>query len=145
MLLSRTRLYRIFDHMKQRCYNKNNERYKDYGKRGINVCNEWLHDFMVFREWALNNGYNDTLTIDRIDVNGNYEPSNCRWVDNLTQQNNKRDNVFLTYNGKTQTMAQWSRELGINRHTINKRHQRGYTDKECLFGRDNQCLRGTMN
>lgn len=133
----RTRLYRIFDHMKQRCYNKNNNRYKHYGGRGIVVCDEWNSDFDVFYNWAYENGYDDTLTIDRIDVNGNYEPSNCRWITNLEQQNNKRNNVLLTYNGKTQTMAQWARELNINRYTVIKRHQRGYSDKECLFGRDN--------
>lgn len=145
MILSRTRLYRIFDHMKQRCYNKHNTRYKDYGGRGIEVCNEWCNNFQVFSDWSMSNGYKEDLTIDRIDVNGNYEPSNCRWVDNVTQQNNKRNSVYLTYNGKSQTMAQWSRELGINRHTLNKRHQRGYTDTECLFGRVKQCHHGTMN
>lgn len=70
-------------------------------------------------------------------VNGDYEPNNCRWITNLEQQNNKRNNVYLTFNGKTQTMAQWSKELNINYNTLNGRHLRGYTDKECLFGRDN--------
>lgn len=88
--LSRSRLYNIWQAMKTRCYNKNHKFYKDYGGRGIKICKEWQHDFMSFREWAVNNGYKDSLTIDRIDVNGNYEPSNCRWVTMSVQNKNKR-------------------------------------------------------
>lgn len=88
---SRTRLYNIWQAMKTRCYNKNHKFYKDYGGRGIEICKEWQHDFMSFREWSINNGYDDDLTIDRIDVNGNYEPSNCRWADMKTQNQNKRN------------------------------------------------------
>lgn len=130
-----TRLYKIYDKMKQRCYNKNVRNYHDYGERGIKVCDEWLNDFMVFYTWSFENGYKEDLTIDRINVNGNYEPSNCRWVDNETQQNNKRNSVYLTYNGKTQSIAQWSRELRLKQSTLYYRYHRGYTDTECLFGR----------
>lgn len=131
-----TRLFKTLNRMKQRCYNKNTPNYKNYGGRGIVVCDEWLNNFMKFYNWAINNGYDDNLTIDRIDVDGNYEPNNCRWITNLEQQNNKRNNVLLTYKGKTQTMAQWCKELNINYNTLSGRHYRGYTDKECLFGRD---------
>lgn len=130
-----TRLYSILDKIKQRCYNKNHTAYKNYGGRGVKVCNEWLNDFMTFYDWSMNHGYKDTLTIDRIDVNGNYEPDNCRWVDRKTQANNRRNNVYLTYNGKTQTMKEWSRELGVKYKTIFYRHKQKWTDKECLFGK----------
>lgn len=87
---SRTRLYRIWQAMKTRCYNKRNKFYSCYGDRGIRVCEEWEHDFLSFRTWALENGYSENLSIDRIDVDGNYEPSNCRWADSHTQNINKR-------------------------------------------------------
>lgn len=131
---SSTRLYRTWTRMKTRCYNKKFQHYKSYGGRGIKVCDEWLHDFMAFYNWAVSHGYNDNLTIDRIDVNGDYEPNNCRWLTNEEQQNNKRNNIHLTYKGKTQTISQWANELGIKRDLIWSRYQRGYIDTACLFG-----------
>lgn len=131
-----TRLYNIWLNSKQRCYNTKSRDYKDYGERGIKICDDWLHDFMSFYDWAMSNGYQENLTIDRIDVNGNYEPSNCRWVDQKTQQNNKRTNVHLTYNGITKTMSEWASELNIKYELIQTRHYRKWSDKECLFGRD---------
>lgn len=130
-----TRLYRIYSNMKKRCYNSNMINYKNYGGRGIKVCNEWLDNFMTFYDWAMDNGYRDDLTIDRIDINGNYEPANCRWLTYKQQANNRRNNVYLTYDGKTQTMKEWADELNIPYSRINCRHRRGYTDKECLFGK----------
>ena len=130
----KTRLYRTWSRIKTRCYNKNFQHFKHYGGRGITVCDEWLHDFMAFYDWAISNGYADNLTIDRIDVDGNYEPSNCRWITNEEQQNNRRNNIHLTYKGKTQTITQWANELGIKRDLIERRYHRGYIDKACLFG-----------
>lgn len=131
-----TRLYNTYSHMKERCYNKHNKHYKDYGARGIIICNEWKDDFQAFYDWSINNGYKDNLTIDRIDNNKGYSPSNCRWVNAKTQANNRRSNIYLTYNGKTQTISQWSDELGIPRGRIYMRKNKyKYTDKECLFGK----------
>lgn len=109
-----TRIYSIYHDMKRRCYNPNRKNYKNYGAKGISVCNEWRDDFVSFYEWAIKNGYTDKLTIDRIDNNGNYCPENCRWVDRKIQNNNKSNNHLVTYNGKTQTLKKWSEELGLD-------------------------------
>ncbi|MDR0475049.1 MAG: hypothetical protein LBH43_15420 [Treponema sp.] len=117
------RLYRIWVQMKLRCENQSSKESRDkknYRDRGIRVCQEW-HDYKVFKAWALKNGYNDNLSIDRIDNNGNYEPSNCRWADIITQANNTRRNINIKYNGKTMTLKQWSTELGIKYRTLSWR------------------------
>ena len=131
-----TRLYNIYKGMKRRCYNKTDKDYKDYGGRDITICDEWLNDFMSFYNWSMNNGYDESLTIDRMDNNKGYSPDNCRWVDVKTQSNNTRRNVYLTYCGLTLTLAEWSRKLKVNRNTLKWRYRRGYTDKECLFGKE---------
>ena len=112
------RLYDIWQNMKDRCYNSHSERYRDYGGRGVVVCPEWLNGFEAFYNWAILNGYKDNLTLDRIDTNGNYEPSNCRWATYKEQANNTRRNILLTYNGKTQTIAQWADETKIKYATL---------------------------
>ena len=132
--MSYTRLYAIYNHMKTRCYNKNNERYKHYGGRGIMICDEWLHDFMNFYNWAIKNGYKDNRSIDRIDVDGNYEPSNCRWATPKQQANNKQNTIYLTHNGKTQTMAQWCNDLNLKYITVYNRYIRGLSVSECFQG-----------
>ena len=85
------------------------------------MCDEWKDDFQAFYDWAMSNGYTDNLTIDRIDVDENYNPENCRWVDKLTQANNCRTNHNLTFNGKTQSIAAWARELGVRDSLIRHR------------------------
>lgn len=132
---SNSRIYRAWQHMKQRCYNSNYSGYKNWGGRGITICDEWLNDFQAFYDWSMNNGYKENLTIDRIDNNKCYSPDNCSWVDQKTQQNNRRNNICLTYNNKTQTISKWSEELNINKQTIYTRHKKGYTDYQCLFGK----------
>lgn len=99
-----TRLYRIWKSMKTRCYSPTSPIYKHYGGRGITICDEW-QKFQPFYKWAMANGYSDKLSIDRIDVNGNYEPSNCRWATSEEQHNNTRRNVMLTCNGETLSLT----------------------------------------
>ena len=108
------RLYKIWCSIKTRCYNNKSRAFNYYGGRGIRICDEWLNSFDIFKNWALSNGYKSNLTIDRINNNCNYEPSNCRWVDRYTQANNKRTNVFITYKNESKTLANWAKELGIS-------------------------------
>lgn len=134
--MAHSRLNNIFNDMKHRCYNSKDKYYKDYGGRGITVCEEWnnretipkFHNatkgFLAFRKWALENGYTDTLTIDRIDVNKGYSPDNCRWATASEQANNTRSNHYLTYKGKTQSLADWCRELNLNYSTVRSRINR---------------------
>jgi DNA-binding XRE family transcriptional regulator len=129
--MSQSRLYKEWRGMLLRCTTPSHKSYKDYGGRGISVCTQW-HEFPNFQEWALANGYNDNLTIDRIDVNGNYEPSNCRFTDIITQCNNRRSSKFITYQGKTMSQAQWARELGISRGIITQRAKRNLPVNEIL-------------
>ena len=128
---SKTRLFYIWKHMRARCYCKTNKKYKSYGGRGITICEEW-DTYEAFRDWALNNGYQDDLTIDRIDNNGNYSPINCRWADATTQQNNKRNCRYYTYLGETLTISQWARKCDINRQTLYSRLKRGMDIEEAL-------------
>lgn len=116
--LSRTRIYGIWQAIKQRCYNPNNDRYKDYGARNIKIIEEWKNNFISFYNWAMANGYKDNLTIDRINVNGDYCPENCRWITNQDQQNNRRNNHFVLFCGETYTLAQLSRLLNIPESTL---------------------------
>lgn len=113
--------------MLQRCSNPNNKRYKDYGGRGITVCEEWKHDFMSFYNWAMEHGYQDDLTIDRQNNNGDYCPENCRWVDKIIQANNTRSNHYITYHNRTQTLADWCRELEIKYHIVSNHLKHGET------------------
>ena len=130
-----TRIYGIWSGMKARCYSVSDCNYPNWGGRGIVMCDEWKDNFESFYNWAINNGYSDNLSIDRINNDGNYEPSNCRWVTQAEQNRNRRDNVYLTYNGETMTCAEWSRELGLYVGTVNNRLHKGYSVEECLFGR----------
>lgn len=132
-----SRIYSIWQAMKSRCYYDKNKRFKDYGGRGITVCDEWKNSFISFYEWSMKNGYDENAergqcTIDRIDVNGNYEPNNCRWATIKQQANNTRRNHFIEYNGKTQTVSQWANELGVEPDSIFNRLQKGFTEEEAL-------------
>lgn len=114
------KLYWVFYEMKRRCYDKSNSHFEYYGGRGITICDEWLtpcNGWKNFRSWALSNGYKVGLTIDRIDNNAEYSPKNCRWVDMFVQANNKSDCHFITYKGKTDTLSNWCKRLGLNYRT----------------------------
>lgn len=128
----KTKLYWTWARMKTRCYYPKSKDFKNYGGRGITICDEWKDDFKSFAIWAINSGYQENLTIDRIDVNKGYNPQNCRWSDYLTQGNNKRNNRKLTLNGKTLNLSQWSRITGIKENCIRERLRRGWNDEKTL-------------
>ena len=115
-----TKLYKTWISMKQRC-TIHKSKYKQWEGRGVRVCEEWSDSFIAFKEWAIANGYNDTLTIDRIDVNGNYEPSNCRWITKAEQQFNKTNTRYFEYNGQKKCLAEWAEIFGINKPTLYNR------------------------
>ena len=125
-------LYIVWGSMKKRCTNPNCDAYHNYGGRGITICNEWLDNFKAFYDWAISNGYTSGLTLDRIDNDGNYEPSNCRWVDKATQVSNRRNTRFITYNGKTQSLKAWADELNLDYHALYSRIARGWDLKDAL-------------
>lgn len=118
--------------MRQRCSNENNNRYKNYGGRGITVCDDWKDNFQAFYEWAIKNGYRENLTLDRKNPNKNYEPNNCRWITQKEQQNNKTNNRFLEYKGEKHTLGEWSEITGIKLATIWARLDRGWSIEKTL-------------
>ena len=130
--LTGSRMYNIWTHMNQRCYNPNNSRYANYHDRGITVCDEWRNDFMAFRKWALENGYSENLTLDRKDNDGNYCPENCHWTTKRVQNNNRTINHHLILNGVSKTIGEWSSELGIPWTTIYTRLSRGCSVEDAL-------------
>ena len=118
---SKSRLYKIWGGIKSRCYDKESRSYHKYGQRGITVCEEWCNSYETFKEWAIANGYTDTLTLDRKDNNVGYCSENCRWVTQKVQQNNRRNNRLITYKGETLTVSQWNDKLGFPRDTVSQR------------------------
>ena len=127
-------IFKSWDGMKQRCYNPNDKNYSNYGLRGITICNEWRYDFNKFQEWSLNNGYQEGLTIDRIDVNGNYEPNNCRWATAIMQGRNRRNNKLITYKNETHCISEWAEIFNIPRKCLEYR-VRKWNDLERIFNR----------
>lgn len=128
-----TRLNRIWKNMKDRCSEsaKGTWRGRNYADRGISVCDEWK-DFQSFAKWAMENGYEDNLTIDRIDTNGNYEPSNCRWATTKEQANNKRTSRFVEYRGKRCTVSELAEIVGINKRTLITRLNNGWSVEDAV-------------
>ena len=130
---SHTRLYGIWLGMKQRCQYKNGHAYGNYGGRGVSVCDEWMNSFVVFRDWAMANGYRDDLSIDRKDTNGPYAPWNCRWSTMEEQQNNRRNNLVITCGGTSLTLSQWAKRTGIPAATISWRVKAGWPENELFI------------
>lgn len=121
-----TRLYTVWNNMRERCRNPQNREYVRYGGRGIKVCDEWKNDFRAFYDWAMSSGYDETAprgkcTLDRIDNDGNYEPTNCRWATAKDQANNTRRTRFIEFNGERHSVTEWARRLGINQSTLSMR------------------------
>ena len=131
------RLYHVWNNMRYRCFNKNHQDYPNYGGRGISVCDEWKGNYLSFREWAYKNGYDENAptgqcTLDRIDVNGNYEPSNCRWVDTKKQASNRRRCRFFVIDGEQRSLSDWCELYGASRNLVYSRVQNGWDIKRAL-------------
>ena len=135
-------LYKSWKRIKNRCYNKNSDDYKDYGGRGIVMCDEWKDDFVEFMYWALKHGWRQDLTIERKDVNGNYSPNNCTWIPMKEQAKNKRNVRLITYKEETHNLAEWARIIGMSRHTLASRlTSKNYTLEEAFETPVNSVLR----
>lgn len=122
--LTKTKLYSVWGTMKDRCYSENSPQYKDYGGRGIRICDEWRYDFLAFHKWAHENGYREGLTIERKNVDGNYCPENCCWIPRAEQSRNRTNCHYITYKGETKTLSEWSRELGIDRECVRNQEKK---------------------
>lgn len=128
----KTRLYRIYNGMKYSCNLKTDTGYKWYGSRGIKVCEEWMKDYQSFKNWALKNGYNDALSIERIDNDGDYEPNNCKWIPLREQPKHTRKTKQIEFNEKIYTMSGLAKEFNINRHTLYSRLKNGWSIEKAL-------------
>lgn len=127
-----TRLYRIWNNIKNRCCNNHSPQYINYGGRGISVCDKWKNNFQAFYDWSISHGYADNLTIDRIDNNAGYSPDNCRWVTMVEQCNNRRNNRIVTIDGQKKSLLQWSKQFNINYQTVQDRLKRGWNEIDAL-------------
>ena len=143
--LSNTRLRHIYANMKSRCYNKNNKGYNYYGGRGIKICEEWLEDFENFYNWAIGCGYKENLTIERINVNGDYEPNNCKWADVYEQMNNRTNTIKLKYKDTTKSLTEWAREYNIEIATLRTRISRGWSVERALNEKTHLNYKGKKN
>lgn len=119
--LSKSRIYRTYHHMIDRCCNESDAKFNNYGGRGIKVCEEWRTDFLKFYNWAIQNGYEETLTIERINVNGNYEPDNCTWIPANEQARNRTNQNIVEYNGEKHYLTEWAKMLNIRQDTLWRR------------------------
>ena len=125
-------IHRLWAGMKNRCNNPNNHKYERYGARGIRVCSEWASSYEAFRDWCLSNGYRPGLTIERLNVDGDYSPENCIFATQKVQQNNRSNNHRITYNGANHTMSEWADLLGMSYKMLEHRLNRGWTVDEAF-------------
>lgn len=132
---SHSRIHNIWSGMRERCYTVTDPHYKWYGERGIFICDEWRNDYQAFKKWALENGYQDDLTIDRVDNDGPYSPENCRWVTSKRQSNNTRRNHFVDVDGERHTLAEWEEISGTQSATIRRRLKLGWKNRDAVFGK----------
>ena len=139
--LDRDRIYSIYKGIKRRCYNPKCKEYDRYGGRGITVCDEWLNNFGTFRLWALSNGYQPNLTIERIDNDGDYCPDNCRWATMKEQNNNTSWNRRITFDGITLTVSDWAKKIGISQQALQKRLNNWPIDRALTDPRNEWCVR----
>lgn len=130
--MNKTPLHSRWLGMKDRCYNPREESFANYGARGITVCDEWRDNFQAFYDWSISNGFNQSLSLDRIDNNGPYAPWNCRWVDRATQNRNTRRNRLVTVNGRTQTIMDWAIEKGVWETLIRRRLNAGWDAEKAV-------------
>jgi hypothetical protein len=132
--MSGTRIYEIWQCMKKRCYNPHDARFDRYGGRGITVCDEWKESFQAFYDWAMQNGYSEELTIDRIDNDKGYSPDNCRWASQREQARNRATNIKITIGNSTRTLTEWCEIFDVNVGMVNARYKRnGFTGIDDLF------------
>ena len=119
--------------MKTRCFNSKSKMFEGYGARGISICDEWKDNFQAFYDWSMSHGYSDDLTIDRIDNDGNYEPSNCRWVTIKEQNNNRRSNHVVEIGDDRKTLQEWCEEYNISYQTVQDRLKRGWNEIDAII------------
>lgn len=134
--MSKTKLYRIWADMKARCTRTRYDHYDRYGGRGIRVCDEWINSFEAFMEWAKTNGYVEGLSIERVDVDGNYEPSNCKWIEKRLQQRNTCNTIRLEHDGVVKSLRDWCEEYGVNPSTATCRYERGARDFDTIMSKE---------
>lgn len=134
---TKEKLYHVWASMCQRCENEKSSSYRNYGGRGITVCKEWRLDYRNFKKWSIENGYQENLTIERIDVNGNYCPENCCWIPFCRQERNQRRTIRVTIDGVTKPLIDLAEEYGIKPSTARKRYHVGYRQKEYLLYQGN--------
>lgn len=130
MYVRHTRLNKIYEHIKDRCYNPKHDHYKYYGARGIGMCSEWRNNYKAFKEWAIAHGYTDELTIDRIDNNKDYCPENCRWITLQAQCDNTRKSICIA--GRNRSLTSWCKLLGLNYNIVRYRLKKGYRIEDAL-------------
>lgn len=135
MRISDTKLYHVWTAMKSRCYRKKDVGYCNYGARGITVCDEWKHNFMAFQDWAMANGFQEGLTLDRKDVNGNYCPENCRWATRKEQMCNRRNTIYVEYDGQTVPLSYLCEQHGVTLANAREKLKKGYSLDKILDSR----------